>query len=427
MLGVKMCAKKKVDDEPEPVKEGDELEDFVSQYIDAYRSYLTEKDMDERHLPQFYKGFPFVAEVYRLPNEAVCVLFRKSNRSKLMVLDGEYDDVKSKLDERALDFMQVFPPYTNFNQDEAERLAHLDAERDLKVSRRLEILSATEIQMKEIHEDINGMLELNPWLDEQTKGQKEKLDKAKELILELFREVETDEEERFAYYARAFMDIMAFERAEIEEVTGEIELQLETTLEEIDERVAKIEESFETYGNTLNQSMDELEQTVKETKFKVDTLEESEGTSDEVDVALRKVRNSLKDTNSKMTEMKKEMKEIQKDVTISGEIKDTVFRDSKRMHSLNERVSDLEKSINRVPNEVKKEAKSQMKALEGKINVIEKDLKSYTKDAVKKEVARSMALIKVEAPPPPPDTPPKGATVKKTRKKTTTKKSISRK
>ncbi len=422
-----MCAKKKVDDEPEPVKESDELEDFVSQYMDAYRSHLAEKDMDERHLPQFYKGFPFVAEVYRLPNEAVCVLFRKSNRSKLLVLDGEYDDVKSKLDERALDFMQVFPPYTNFNQDEAERLAHLDAERDLKVSKRLEILSATEVQMKEIHQEMNGMLELNPWLDEQTKGQKEKLDKAKELILELYREVETDEEERFAHYARAFMEIMAFERAEIEVVAGEMELQLETSLEEIDERLTKIEESSETYGKALNQSMGELEQTVKEMKFKVDTLEESDGTSDEVDVALRKVRNSLKDTNSKMTEMKKEMKDIQKDVTISGEVKDTVFRDSKRMHSLNERVSDLEKSINRLPNEVRKEAKSQMKALDGKINIMEKSLKDYAKEAVKKEVTRSMATFKVETPPPPPEMPPKGATVKKTRKKKTTKKSRTRK
>ena len=184
MLGVMMCAKKKDDDEIEPVEEKDELEDFVSQYMDAYRNYLTEKDMDERHLPQFYKGFPFVAEVYRLPNEAVCVLFRKSNRSKLLVLEGEYDDVKSKLDEMALVFMQVYPPYTNFDQNEEETLAHLDAERDLKVSRRLEILSVAEVHLNEIHEDMISMLELNPWLDEQAQTQKDKVTKAKDLILE---------------------------------------------------------------------------------------------------------------------------------------------------------------------------------------------------------------------------------------------------
>ena len=63
------------------------------------------------------------------------------------------------------------------------------------------------------------------------------------------------------------MEIMAFERAEMEEVAGEIELQLETTMEEIEERVAIIEENFEIYGKTVNQNMDELESTVKKMKF----------------------------------------------------------------------------------------------------------------------------------------------------------------
>jgi chromosome segregation ATPase len=387
----------------------------------AYRNYLTEKDMDERHLPQFYKGFPFVAEVYRLPNEAVCVLFRKSNRSKLLVLDGEYDDVKSKLDEKALDFMQVFPPYTNFDQDEAERLAHLDAERDLKVTRRLEILSVAEVHLNDIQDDMNSMLELNPWLDEQAKTQKDKLTEAKELILELYKEVDTGEEERFAEYARAFMEIMAFERAEMEEVAGEIELQLETTLEEIEDRVTKIEENFEIYGQTINQNMDELESSVKKMSFKVDTLDESEGISEEVDIALRKVRNSLKDTNSKITVIKKEIKDIKKEVTVAGEIKDTVFRDNKRVHNLNGRVTDMEKKINDLSKGPGKDAKSQIKALEGKMNVLEKNLKDYTKKTILKEISKSISNLKVEAPPPP-ETPPKGATMKKTTKKRTTKK-----
>ncbi len=230
-----MCAKKK--DDIEPSEESDELDEFVSQYTSAYRSYLAEKDMDERHLPQFYKGFPFVTEVYQLPNNAVCVLFRKSNRSKLRVIDGEYEDVKKKMDDRAFDFMQVFPPYTNFTMDEGERLARLDADRDLRVSRRLEILGATEVHMDDIHEEVDGLLELNPWLDEQTRVQKEKLDKAKRLILELYKEVEMDEDERFAEYSRSFMEIMAFEKGEIMEVAGEMEIQLETGFEDIEGRV----------------------------------------------------------------------------------------------------------------------------------------------------------------------------------------------
>lgn len=444
-----MCAKKK--DDSEPVSDTDELEVFVSKYMDAYRSYLNEKDMDERHLPQFYKGFPFNAEIYRLPNEAVCVLFRKSNRSKLAVMDGNYDDVKGKLDDRALDFMQVFPPFTSFDAEGAERLAHLDAERDLKVSRRLEILSNTEIHIDEIHEDMKGMLELNPWLDEQAKTQKEKLDRAKELILELYKEVDMGEEEKFADYAHSLMEIMAFERAEMETVAGEVEVEMESVLQEVDERTAKIEKSFESYGKALNTNMSELEQQVKDMKknldkalkdggksgdfegqlkelrLRVDALAEGEGMSDELDMALTKVRGSLKDTKAEMIELKKEFKKLQKDVTVTKEIKDTVFRDSKRTHNLNDRVSDIEKELKALSKTAAgKNQKSEIKALEGKLNVAKKEILDQVKLAVEKEVARAVKRIKTEAPPPPVEMP-KGATMKKTTKKKTTKKTRKKK
>jgi DNA repair exonuclease SbcCD ATPase subunit len=489
MLGVKMCAKKK-EEESEPASESEGLEEFVSQYLDAYRGYLGEKDMDERHMPQFYKGFPFVAEIYRLPNEAVCVLFRKSNRSKILVIDGDYSEVKEKLDERALDFMQVFPPYTSFDSKEAERLAHLDAERDLKASRRLEILSATETHMEEIHDDMKGMLDLNPWLDDQAKTQKEKLDRAKELIIELYKALDLGEEERFADYARSFMEIMAFERAEVEAVAGEVEVEMESVLQEIEDRTAKIEESFETFGKAMNANMseleetvkemkkefeagdgresgfdelekslkdvmlkveglekdiktdelekslkdiklkveslekegktDELEQSLKEMKLKVEALEEGEGMSDGLELALTKVRGSLKDTKSEMTEIRKELSTLKKDLIVTKEIKDTVFRDNKRMHNINNRVSDIEKNIRALTQGADKEMKAQIKALEGKMNVMKKDINDQVKDAVEKEVARSVASIKME--PPPPADLPTGATVKKTTKKKTTKK-----
>ena len=461
-----MSAKKK-EEESEPSSETEELEEFISQYIDAYRGYLGEKDMDERHLPQFYKGFPFVAEIYRLPNEAVCVLFRKSNRSKLLVIDGDYSEVKEKLDERALDFMQVFPPYTSFNGEEAARLAHLDAERDLKISRRLEILSATETHMEEIHDDMQGMLDLNPWLDEQAKTQKDKLDRAKELIIELYKEMDLGDEERFADYARSFMDIMAFERAEVEAVAGEVEVEMESVLQEIEERTAKIEESFESHGKALNANMSQLEQTVKELELKMESLDgvagvpsdlektieeiekkledlrkssetfelekdikeiklkvdalEDEAISDELEIALTKVRNSLKDTKAEMTTLNKELTSLKKDLTVSKEIKETVFRDSKRMHNINDRVSDLEKEIKSLVKGSDKEHKEQIKALEGKMNVLKTDIRDQVKNAVEKEVARSVANIKIEPPPPPADFPA-GATVKKTTKKKTTKK-----
>ena len=425
-----MCAKKKVDEDQTGDDDLQILEEFMDAYVSSYRSIISDRDMDERHLPQFYKGFPFVTEIFRLPNGAVCALFKKSNRSKLIAQEGMYEDIKIKMDERTFDFMQVFPPYTGFNDEEAERLAHVDVERDLRASRQLEILSDTELHLNEVHNEMQGVLDLNPWLDEQTGSQREKLDKAKLLLQELYKEMEMDEEERFADYARQFMEIMAFEKIEVEEVTGELEVQMETTFDELEQRMDGLETRLEDSGGGDNAAVEELsdqfidvDKGYKELRLRVDSLEASEGMGDEVDSALRKVRESLKETKSKMTVIKKDMVGMQKELTISKEIRDTVFRDSKRAHNLNERITDMEKDIAALKRGADKGTKSQMKALEGKMNVMEKNLKDYMKDVVDKEVSRSLAAMRVESLPPPPDMQaPKGATVKKTTKKKTTKK-----
>ena len=161
-----MCAKKRDDvDSDESIGEpmsgmeidSQSMEDFVKDYLDAYREYLSNKDMDERHLPQFYKGFPFVVEIYALPNKAVCALFKKSNRSKFALQDGDFEEIMTKVRGKSFDFLQTFPPFTNFDEDEAQRLAEIDADRDLKASRRLELLGAAEAHIDEIHDDVNIM------------------------------------------------------------------------------------------------------------------------------------------------------------------------------------------------------------------------------------------------------------------------------
>ncbi|MFO7619082.1 MAG: hypothetical protein R6W91_05445, partial [Thermoplasmata archaeon] len=139
-----MNAKKIDEGEPGPARGTESLENFVGSYLNAYREYISGKDMDEIHTPQFFKAYPFTAEIFALSNGAVCVMFKKGSRSKFSVVDGDFEDVMSRLKAQSLDFMLVFPPFTDFTGDEAGRLARMDADRDLKSSRRLEMLTAAE-------------------------------------------------------------------------------------------------------------------------------------------------------------------------------------------------------------------------------------------------------------------------------------------
>lgn len=418
-----MCAKEEEAKQSSDEKLG-KLEGFVDNYLNSYRSYLAEKKIDEKYMPGFYKDFPFVAEAYILPNKAVCVLFKKSNRSKINVLEGDYKVIKTKLDERSFDFMQVFPPYTNFTSGEAETLAHLDADKDMKITRRLEMLSAAEVHISQINDDINSVLDLNPWLDEQTKSQKEKVEKAREILNDIYKEVGTSLDEKFSDYSRLLMEIMAFEKEEVEEVAGEMEVELESAMEGFEARMSKVEEGFESFGRAMNQGIRALEQTVKEMKVKVSSMESGIDIPEEVETALKKALDSNKENAARLDNMKQDIASIKKDLVLSKDLKETVFRDSKRTHNLNERLSEIENDIIQLGKGADKEFKVQLKLLENRLNIVEKNVKNMVETAIESEVENHVNSM--HAPPeiPGEDGISKGARVKKTTKKRTFKKTV---
>ncbi|MDD4308202.1 MAG: hypothetical protein PHU53_05285, partial [Thermoplasmata archaeon] len=256
-----MSAKKREESEPEsPVTANPES--FILGYLESYRAHLSEKDADPLHLPAFYRDFPYDIVGYSLPNGSLCVLFAKGKRSALIIRDADFSDIQARLKAQDFDFMAVFPPYTDFSDDEARRLARLDADRDMKSSRRLQLLTAAESHLAEMHADIQAMVDLNPWLDQQSEEQKRKLSRAKELITELYAEVEMSREERFSDYSRQLSEIMAFEKGDLESVASEIEVEMETALEQMDARIASVEEALKS--NPRSESVERLGNTVAE-------------------------------------------------------------------------------------------------------------------------------------------------------------------
>lgn len=419
-----MGAKKIEESEPQSGINSKNLEDFVNDYMNAYKSSLSGLEMDTLHLPQFYKGFPYLVEIYTLPNNAVCALFRKSNRSKISVLEDSFENIKVKIQNQDFDFQQIFPPFTGFTRDEAERLGRLDAERDVKASRRLEMLTAAESHISSIHLDIKAIVELNPWLDQQSEEQKKKLDKAKALIMELYNEVEISKEERFADYSRQLTEAMAFEKGEMEEVAGAIELELETALEGMEARLAVLEEALGTHQHEsdaldkLENNVSELTRNLRETTVKLKSLEMG-GSFGDMEFALTEAQGFLKDHSKKIASLEKEFEAVKEDVASSQDIKETVFRDSKRTFNLNERVTELERSLASTIKEAGKGSKSEVKALEGRMNVMEKNLKDYVKKVIQSEMEfakPSPAEVIVEEVP-----NPAGGTMKRTTRTTTRK------
>jgi len=408
-----MSEKKKGNAEPVQAIEPKSLENFMNTYMNAYREYITGKDMDEIHTPQFFKGFPFSADIYAMPNGSVCTLFKKSNRSRFTSLEGDFETVLARLKNQDLDFMTVLPPFTSFTEEEAKRLARMDADKDLKSSRRLEMLTAAESHISSIHNDVQSVADLNPWLDQQAAEQREKLDKARALILELYNEVDISREERFSDYMRDLSEVMAFERGDMEEVASQIELEVETAIEEMETRLSGLEDAINGLGKKFGASEKSL-LLVSGLGQRLDKLE-NVGSNSDLKQSIDGLQDSLKELNSDFREMEKGFKSITSDFS---EIKETVLRDSKRTFNLNERITDLERLTANMKSDTGKENVAAVKALEGRFNVMDKNLKDLARmvvQPVSPVVVESPVVETVER-------TPSGATVKKTVKKTTTKK-----
>ena len=370
------------------------IETFLEEYAATYREHLGAKDIDERHLPLVYKGFPFVIEAYLHPNQSVTVLLKKSNRSRILVVDGEYEDVRNMIYEKSFDFLQVFPPYTRWTTDEAQRISIVDAERDLAESRRLELLGGIEAHIEDVKKEAENILKLNPWLDEQSKAQADKMDRARELITELYREMETDETERFARYEKELLEVQAFEKAEIEAIASDMEIEVETAISEVEEQFSEIENQFnEMEGNfeelkdEITGSIDDLKSDMEniqklkisliETLSKVENLEaklDKVDGSDELLDDIKELREGDRKANTKIKNSEKAIRELKKNLVISEEIKDTVFRDSKRIHNLNERTTGLENQVQKLDTSRSKKTDNEVKALQKRLDKLDKDM-----------------------------------------------------
>ena len=397
------------------------LEAFLNSYLKAYHESVSKRGMDPLHLPQFFKSYPLSADAYLLPNGALCATFSKSSRSKVSVTEGENEDVLNRLKAQDFDFFQAFPPFTTFTAAEASRLAKLDADRDVKASRRLEMLTAAESHLSEMHTDIQSIVDLNPWLDMQTAGQKAKLEDARKLITELYSEVEVSREERFSDYMRQVSEVLAVEGAEMEAVAGEVEMEMESALQEANGRMDSLEEQV----RSVQRDSEELFTILKDVNQRIKGIEKSspEGADDE---RLEELETQVKDTGKKMASLQKLVEGAMREKENFQEIKETVLRDSKRTFNLNERITELERSLANANKASSKVSKSEIKALEGKLNVLESSLKEYVKRYVRSEIedSKPSQTVTVERLEPGAEDIPRGATVRKTTRTTTKKKRV---
>ncbi|GAH15271.1 unnamed protein product, partial [marine sediment metagenome] len=168
--------------------------------------------------------------------------------------------------------------------------------------------------MESVVSDVDKMLELNPWLDEQATNQIEKVGKARELIKELYKEIEIDADERFVRYERELMELQAFEKAEIEEIAGEVEEEVETAIgeieeqmSEVDDQVSRLEDDFDELKTGLKTGLDDIRKTIAELSIKVESMQTAGTMDKELEAEWKKLRDEIRKLNTKIGKNDKEI------------------------------------------------------------------------------------------------------------------------
>ncbi|RLF49170.1 MAG: hypothetical protein DRN20_02830 [Thermoplasmata archaeon] len=276
------------------------IKEYVRSYLDEYRK-VVEGEKPEI-LPDFYEHYPYSVIAICMPNDTVCVLFRTgAPQLEIIVRDGDFAEVRKKLQDRWCDYFMLLLP-DRMGVDDAKERARADALHDLSVvSKRLRILSLKK-ELAKLEEDFERVIKINPWLEEEAKEQKSRIENLKSLIDTLTKEVKEEFENRYDRYIKELESVrfiakqhapdtaeegeVAVEgekKEEMMEVRGEKKVvvekvvdlppEIKNTIFRMNRRLYRLEKQFEPFEASIKGKVETLKKRVDALEKSIKTLE----------------------------------------------------------------------------------------------------------------------------------------------------------
>jgi chromosome segregation ATPase len=151
------------------------------------------------------------------------------------------------------------------------------------------------------------------------------------------------------------------------------------------EELLKLESKIMDAIESLDSSMRSVEERLDRVEREAAKVAETEG-------GAKKLKESFAALEGELDAIYKKIDSVERGINISEEVRDTVFRDSKRMHSLNERLAKLEESVKKSHGKELDSALAELAAANKRVSALEKEMPSKIATAVSKEFDKRVTI-----------------------------------
>jgi len=141
------------------------VETYLKAYLESYKGAVKPEYPDHAK-PPFFKGAPHKVKAVILPNQSIAVLFKYGAPNESYdVGKGDYEGVKSLIDNKEYDSFLHLPPLKELSAARASTDAKLTVKEDIRNTLHLALLKSTNKVIADHQEKIKDIMKTNPWLE----------------------------------------------------------------------------------------------------------------------------------------------------------------------------------------------------------------------------------------------------------------------
>lgn len=334
--------------------------EHLKRYLDAYMDEVRKARLGNDELPEFYRAHPFRVTGILVQDGGMIAAYAKDQSLTIGAkLFGEDAGLEH------FDYL-TYHDAAEMRSGDPDVRGRRDARADIELASALASHARARDALGRLVEGVEDLVKKNPWLDSfrdehrLTASQLEK-------TLELLERATRERIEKLLDVKRGAVLALLSTRAAPQAVLPDAE-------------VAKLRMEIHKSLEGLTSTLDMLEE-------RLERLEHEALRSEDMSGALKRLKESIATLDKGFATLSDNFEGLKKCVEVSEEIKATVFRDTKRMHSLNERVVQLEGAIA----EMRADSKD-IKELEEHLAKMEKGIPSQIAASVSKEFDKRVTI-----------------------------------